>query len=245
MELLRFNELDSVIAADFKLLNVLLGLSGHGGKHACIYCEAPKGLEVGVIRTFSGLIKCAEAYKQAGSKPKNMKDFKNVIDLPLIKVEMDQTILEAVPPPELHCMMGAMNHMLELRRKYFETNGLEHKLWKWCDGHGVTRRGYNGKNKLDGNNTSQFLSNIMDIKNCSWFPEEAEPILECLLSFRTVKDKCFGWELKEGWRESIETYTLLFHDLQQYARGISNRYLENTCNYVPPRDILGHCKIKI
>ena len=162
LKLLRFNELDSVIAADFKLLNVLLGLSGHGGKHACIYCEVPKGLEVGVIRTFSGLIKCAEAYKQAGSKPKNMKDFKNVIDLPLIKVEMDQTILEAVPPPELHCMMGAMNHMLELRRKYFETNGLEHKLWKWCDGHGVTRRGYNGKNKLDGNNTSQFLSNIMD-----------------------------------------------------------------------------------
>ena len=49
LELLRFNELDSVIAADFKLLNVLLGLSGHGGKCACIYCEAPKGLDIGVM----------------------------------------------------------------------------------------------------------------------------------------------------------------------------------------------------
>ena len=125
LELLRFNELDSVIAVDFKLLNVLLGLSGHGGKYACIYCEAPKGLDIGVIRTFSGLVKCAEAYKQAGSQPKNMKNFKNVIDVPLIKVETDQTVLEAVPPPELHCMMGATNHKLELLRKHLETKGLE------------------------------------------------------------------------------------------------------------------------
>ena len=36
MELLRVDELDSVIAADYKLLNILLGLSGHGGKFACI-----------------------------------------------------------------------------------------------------------------------------------------------------------------------------------------------------------------
>ena len=55
MELLRVDELDSVIAADYKLLNILLGLSGHGEKFAYIYCEAPKGLEVGIIRTFSGI----------------------------------------------------------------------------------------------------------------------------------------------------------------------------------------------
>ena len=47
LELLRFDEMNSVVAADYKLLDVLLGLSGHGGKFACIYCEASKGLEVG------------------------------------------------------------------------------------------------------------------------------------------------------------------------------------------------------
>ena len=90
LELLRFDELDSVIAADFKLLNVLLGLSGHGGKHVCIYCKAPKGLEVGTIRTFAGIIKLAEAYKDAGSNPLKMKDFKNVVTVPLLKVDNDQ-----------------------------------------------------------------------------------------------------------------------------------------------------------
>ena len=49
-ELLRIDELDFVIDADLKLLNVLLGLSGHGGKYACIYCEAEKGLEAGNLR---------------------------------------------------------------------------------------------------------------------------------------------------------------------------------------------------
>ena len=92
LELLRFDELDSVIAADFKLLDILLGLSDHGGKHACIYCEAPKGLEVGTIRTFAGLIKLAEAYKDAGLNPLNMKDFKNVVNVPLLKVDNDQPV---------------------------------------------------------------------------------------------------------------------------------------------------------
>ena len=212
--------MDSVIAADLKLFNVLFGLSGHGGKYACIYCEAPKGLEAGITQTFSGIIKYAEAYKKAGSNPKKIKDFKNVIDLPLIKVDRDQTVLEAVPLPELHCIMGAINHKLEVLRKFLEEKGLEDELWKWCDGHGVTRRGYNGKNKLDGNNATRFISNVMDLQECLWFPDEAGPIVECLLAFKAVKDKCFVWELEEGWQEAMETYTFMFNDLQQYAENV-------------------------
>ena len=39
LELLELQELDFVVAADLKLLNVLLGLCSHSGKFACIYCE--------------------------------------------------------------------------------------------------------------------------------------------------------------------------------------------------------------
>ena len=76
-----------MIAADYKLLNILLGLSGNGGKFACIYFESPKGLEVGIIRTFSGITEQAQAYKGAGANPKNMMKFKNVLNLPLINVQ--------------------------------------------------------------------------------------------------------------------------------------------------------------
>ena len=87
MELLRVDELDSVIAADYELLNILLGLSDHGGKFVCIYCEAPKGLEVGIIRTISEITEQAQAYKGAGTNPKNMIKFKSVLILPLINIQ--------------------------------------------------------------------------------------------------------------------------------------------------------------
>ena len=217
MELLRVDELESVIAADYKLLNILLGLSGHGGKFACIYCEAPKGLEVGIIRTFSGITEQAQAYKGAGANPKNMMKFKNVLNLPLINVQNNQPIWHAIPIPELHSLMGCTNHPLELLRKYLEKLGLEEELWLWCDGHGVTRRGYNGKNKLDGNNSTRFLSCVYELKMATWFPGEAEPIVDILLQLERVKDKCFGWELKDGWREAIHLYTSMFSKLQIYS----------------------------
>jgi len=33
------NELKYYVAADMKLLNILLGLSAHGGKFSCLYCS--------------------------------------------------------------------------------------------------------------------------------------------------------------------------------------------------------------
>ena len=98
----------------------MLRLSGHGGKFVCIYCEAPKGLEVGIIRPFSGITQQAQAYKGAGANPKNMMKFKNVLNVPLINVLNDQPIWHAIPIPEPHSLMGCTNHLLELLRKYLE-----------------------------------------------------------------------------------------------------------------------------
>ena len=42
MELLRVDELDSVIAADYKLLNILLGLSGHRGSLPVFTVKLPE-----------------------------------------------------------------------------------------------------------------------------------------------------------------------------------------------------------
>ena len=123
-----------------------------------------------------------------------MKDLKNVVNVPLLKVDNDQPVWQVVPIPELHCMMVGVNHKLEWMRNYFIKRGLEDELWQWCDNHGITRRGYNGANKLDGNNASRFLTKVEDLRTAAWFPE-AEPRVDCLLEFRKVKDSCFGWDL--------------------------------------------------
>ena len=140
-ELLRMDQLDFVIAADYKLLNILLGLSSHGGKYACIYCEAPKGLDCGAIRTYGRINECYSNFKKAGGITKNMKEFANVIHQPLINMDMKQTVLGSQPLPELHLLMGAVNHKLELIWHYLMKIESEDLFWKWCDHHGITRRG--------------------------------------------------------------------------------------------------------
>ena len=48
----------SCIAWDLKLANLMLGLSAHGGKHACLYCESEKDSEASketVLRSFGSL----------------------------------------------------------------------------------------------------------------------------------------------------------------------------------------------
>ena len=73
--------------------------------------------------------------------PASMKIYKNCVNLPLLNLPEDQFVLDAVPPPELHFMMGAVNQKLELIREFLATLGLEDHLWEWCSKHGVTRRG--------------------------------------------------------------------------------------------------------
>ena len=141
MEMLHLDDIPYLIASDFKLLNVLLGLCGHGGKFVCCYCEAPKGLIAGRVRTFGRMIECYQDYVKAGSPPKEMMKYYNVVNLPLIRMSMDQKVIDAVPPPELHCMMGVVNHLLELMRKFLYTQKKEGILWEWCNGKGITRRG--------------------------------------------------------------------------------------------------------
>ena len=133
--------MDYVTAVDCKLANILLGLSGHGGKFACLYCEALKGLKIGITRTYGRILECGSNYRLSGSNPKGMQEFANVINTPLIKMNPDQEIIDAVPPPELHLLMESTNVNLALLRQYLASKELEDMFWDWCDSNGITKRG--------------------------------------------------------------------------------------------------------
>ena len=219
-ELLDLHKLNFVVASDLKLLNVLAGLSGHGGKYACVYCEGEMGLDSGTLRTFGSIIEHNQDYVAAGCPTARMKQYKNCINLPLLDVSEDQLVLAVIPPPELHLLMGSTNVKLEVIRSYLEKLGLEQQLWEWCSQHGVTRRGYNGKNKLDGNNRNSFLKQMEKLTDKDWWPSELDPVLDCLNQLELVKDKTFGWELKEGWEGTIALYKSMFSELQVYCNTV-------------------------
>ena len=86
VELMNFEEIEFSLAADLKLLNVLLGLSSHSGTYACLFCEGAMTLEPGVPRTFASLIINSAAYIAAGSVKETMATFKNCVKPCLLTV---------------------------------------------------------------------------------------------------------------------------------------------------------------
>jgi hypothetical protein len=86
VELMNFEEIEFSLAADLKLLNVILGLSSHSGTHACLFCEGLMNLEPGKPRTFASLILNSANYIAAGSIKSTMADYKNCVKPCLIFV---------------------------------------------------------------------------------------------------------------------------------------------------------------
>ena len=80
--------------------------------------------------------------------------------------------------------------------------------------------GYNGKNKLDGNNSSSFLRKCQDLVHCSWFPSALHPVLSCLQQLKIVQDKTFSWDLVDGWEEDLDIYKRMFTELQVYSNEV-------------------------
>ena len=131
MELLELQELDFVGAADMKLLNVLLGLSSHSSKFACIYCEGEIGMESGRLHTFGSCVKNNMDYVASGSKSSTMKRYFNCINMPLLRMDSDMEVMDALPPPKIHLMMGAVTLQLEVVYNYLAMLGQDEMLWVW------------------------------------------------------------------------------------------------------------------
>ena len=56
-----------VVIGDLCILNCMLGISKHGGKHSCYVCEGSSSLECGKLRTFGSLDDWLQKYRDGGS----------------------------------------------------------------------------------------------------------------------------------------------------------------------------------
>ena len=105
------------IVGDLKIYNVMLGLSAHGGKYSCSFCLGPASIYSGVHRTFGHLKDYYISYQKAGSNPKLMSQHYNTINECLIAGSREERVLDKVILPELHMMIGNVNHLLHLIRE--------------------------------------------------------------------------------------------------------------------------------
>ena len=66
MELLQLDGLSYRLAADIKLIKILLGISSHSGKYACFICYGESNLVAGPSCTYRHLKEMYAAYEAAG-----------------------------------------------------------------------------------------------------------------------------------------------------------------------------------
>ena len=97
------------IAADLKIVNILLGLMSHSSMHPCSWCESSKSElnEHGKLRSLGLIRDKFWRWTESSTGKKGAKDFGNVTHLPLFNCLSDETlVLDIIPPPELHLLIG-------------------------------------------------------------------------------------------------------------------------------------------
>ena len=134
------------VVVDFCLLNAMVGISSHGGKYSCSYCEGASTINPGRPRTFGSLKKRYAEYQKAGSNPAKMQQFANVIQPSLTIAAANKLVMDVHPMPELHCLIGVVNHLVKLMIE------VDSSTLDLLQKQNIFRHGYQGGG-LDGNNS--------------------------------------------------------------------------------------------
>ena len=160
-------------------------------------------------------------YVLAGCPAKNMQHFKNVVNSCLFEEEdRSKLVLEVVPLPELHMLMGFVNHM----SKFIISVWPEFEAWVMTLG--CIRRGYHG-GTYEGNTCRIILLNCDKLENL--LPLTLIPLLDPMRKFNKVVHGTFGHTLDEQWESLIIDFTASFEKAQQYCSQVIKRRLCKQC----------------
>ena len=72
LKLIQIRKAKYFLAADLKLINILLGISSHSGKFACYICYGKSELVSGPLQTYKNLAAMYKRYEEAGFPEKEM-----------------------------------------------------------------------------------------------------------------------------------------------------------------------------
>lgn len=129
---ININPFVDTIAVDLKLANIIAGLMSHSSAHPCTYCfaEKKKLSEPAELRTIGSIVDYYSEWCDAGESTKKAKNYCNCIYEPLFTGDDNTVILDVIPPPELHLMLGVVNtifdHMNPTNLKWTPWHGQNH-----------------------------------------------------------------------------------------------------------------------
>ena len=202
LEKLKLDETKYHLAFDMKCANILFGLSGHGGKFACLWCEGDCADSNGKLRSLGSIDEWHQKYVEDGEKHSKMKLYKNVINRRLVYLDSEpETLLQnLVPPPELHLLIGVVDKL----------GNVILKLWpefdNWLTDNYIMKRGYQGSG-WNGNNANKILKNVDSLEfEIQTKAPHLLPFIKCLRDFKLVKSSCFGNNLEVDYERNVNSF---------------------------------------
>lgn len=196
------------IATDLKMANIITGVMAHSSHYPCTWCTASKDLlsKCGSYRTVGSCRENSDAFKNSGSKKINAKNFYSHVYQPIFTGNPETEIIDIIPPPELHLMLGVVNklygHMLR---------ECEDDTEKWAKSCNVSREFVHGSPGFAGNACKTLLNKIDLLRaKCS---VHCLKYVRCFNDFSSVVNSCFSSSLDEKFEVYISEFQRSYLDL--------------------------------
>ena len=188
-----------VFSSDLKIANIILGLMSHSSCHPCSWCDIHKSnLHLkGIPRTLKSLSDQFWSWKSSGGDCKESKNFGNVVHLPVLHGDPSDAVIDLLPPPELHLLLGAVNALFRALEKQWAG------ALKWAEQCHIEREAMHG-GSFSGRSCHKLLSNVDLLR--SLCPINALPFVDCFKALKDVVHTCFGWTLSDDYTKAIELF---------------------------------------
>ena len=146
--LLKLNKIECTVATDLKMANILIGIMSHSSKYPCKWCTtfSDELHKCGEMRTIRKCIKQFNDWQNNGGKKDKAQFFESCVNKPLFDCDEDTEIIDLIPPPELHLLIGIVNRLYENMLVQFKEEGEE-----WVKHCYVSREVYFGSSSFNGN----------------------------------------------------------------------------------------------
>lgn len=206
-ELISIDNFLDTIATDLKLANILVGIMAHSSCFPCCYCDSNKKdlQRCGNLRTIGN---CKTNYNAwAVKKSKTLaRNFKCCIHPPILSGHDNTKILDILPPPELHLLLGVVNTTVHHMQKEFESDTL-----KWIKLCNVEREVTRGGTGFKGNSCKILLKKVDLLQSICELG--CLKYVEVLRNFNKVVDDCFKVKLNPAFLDSIEKFKISYLNL--------------------------------
>lgn len=202
------NKFESTIATDLKLANIISGIMSHSSLFPCTWCVGEKKnlSERAKFRTIGSILNHYSDWRNAGGAANTAKLYMNCIHAPIFTGDSDQLILDIIPPPELHLMLGVVNTVFEHMMVEFDE---ETSAWtKSCN---VEREVTNGGSGFNGNSCKKLLERLDYLR--ATCPIGCLKFVKVLDDFHLVVKACFGKLLYPNFKKNIRDFKRSYLDL--------------------------------